>query len=104
MIKSERENWRQEMSTLIRKWKKNGSNAREFCEQHDLSIHAFYYWLRKFKREESSGSGFVPVEIRGSGSNPAEKGEIRIEYPNGVLLTVDSSVKISRIKALINAV
>ena len=103
MTKEERVNWRQEMFSLIRKWKSNGSNAQEFCDQHDLSIHTFYYWLRKFKREESARSGFIPVEIQESGGHPMRKGEIRIEYPNGVLLTVDSSVKISRIKALINA-
>jgi hypothetical protein len=104
MTKEERANWRQEMFTLIRKWKSNGSNAQEFCDQHDISIHTLYYWLRKFKREESSSSVFIPVEIQGSGNNPMGKGEIRIEYPNGVLITVGGSVKISRIKALINAV
>jgi len=104
MAKVERENWQQEMYTLIRKWKRNGSCAQEFCDQHDLSIHTFYYWLSKFKREESSKSGFIPVKIQGSLTGPEEKCEIRIEYPNGVLVLVDGSVKISRIKALITAV
>jgi transposase-like protein len=104
MTKVERENWQQEMFSLIKKWKKSGIQQQEFCEQHDLSIHTFYYWLRKYKRAESSGSGFIPVEIQGVKPRPEEREEIRIEYPNGVLVRINESVKISRIKALINAV
>lgn len=104
MTKIERENWQQEMFTLIRKWKLSGIKQQEFCDRHDISIYMFYYWLRKYKQVESPNSGFIPVEIQGSNNREREKGEIRIEYPNGVLLTVNDSVKISRIKALINAI
>jgi hypothetical protein len=104
MTKVERENWQQEMFSLIKKWKISGINQQEFCDQHDLSIHTFYYWLRKFRQSESVRSGFVPVEISGINNKVQGNGEIRIEYPNGVLLTVNESVKISRIKALIKAI
>ena len=100
----ERENWQQEMFTLIKKWKQSGIKQQEFRDRDDISIHMIYYWLRKYKQAESYNSGFIPVEIQGSKEKEQGKGEITIDHPNDVLLTVNDSVKISRIKALINAV
>ncbi len=100
MKKDERENWKLEMFSLIKKWKKSGINQRDFCDQHDLSIPTFHYWLRKYKHiHTSSENGFVPVEI--SPATDIIKGEIQIHYPNGVLLTLSEEASISRIKALI---
>jgi len=103
MKKSERENWQREMFSLIRKWKESGTNQQEFCRQHDLSMHAFYYWLRKYKQVNTfSENHFLPVEIRPPVNGT--KGEIQIYYPNGVMIALDKAVSISRIKALINAI
>lgn len=103
MKKSERENWRQEMFFLIKQWQTSGINQRDFCKQHDLSIHAFHYWLRKYKQSNTtSKDGFLPVEIGPPVNDP--RGDIQIHYPNGVLITLDKAVSISRIKALIKAV
>jgi transposase-like protein len=54
MKKLERENWQKEMLSLIREWKESGINQKDFCRQHDLTIHAFYYWLRKYKQINTS--------------------------------------------------
>jgi len=107
MEKSERENWQQEMFSLIKKWQESGISQRDFCSQHDLSMHAFYYWLRKYKQaNQSSENRFLPVEINSPVFTPGNdiSGNIQIRYPNGVLITLDKSVSISRIKALIKAI
>jgi transposase-like protein len=104
MTKTERENWKQEMFSLIKKWQKSGITQKDFCDRHDITLHAFYYWLRKYKQVyKSSENGFVPVEI-GPMENNFKREEIQIHYPNGVLITVDKAVSISRIKALIKAI
>lgn len=103
MKKQEHENWRREMFSLIKKWQESGISQKEFCIRHDLSEHAFYYWLRKYKlAHHTSNNGFLPVEI----SSPVNdtRVDIQIYYPNGVLVTLDKSVSISRIKALIKAI
>jgi len=103
MKKSERENWQREMYSIIKKWQGSGTNQKDFCKQHDLSIYTFHYWLRKYKQEYSSSSkGFIPVEI--SPVETISQEDIRIEYPNGVQLTLGNSVSISRIKALIKMI
>ena len=104
MKKSERENWKREMFSLIRKWQNSGMNQKDFCIQHELTLHAFYYWLRKYKNlHQTSENGFVPVEIEPLGNN-SKREEIQIHYPNGVLITLDKAVSFSRIKALIKAI
>lgn len=103
MKKDERENWKQEMFSLIKKWKASGITQRDFCNRHDLSIPTFHYWLRKYKQiYHSSENGFVPVEI--SPATGIIKREIQIHYPNGVLLTLSDEASISRIKALIKVI
>lgn len=103
MKKQERENWKQEMFSLIKKWKGSGINQADFCDQHDISLHTFYYWLRKYKQtNKSSENGFIPVEIGSPGNDTRE--EIQIHYPNGVMVTLDRAVSISRIRALIKAI
>jgi transposase-like protein len=103
MTKEERKNWQEEMFTLIKKWKKSGTNQEEFCQQHDISIHAFHYWQRKMRQSHSSPvPGFIPVET----VPPTNvcNGEIQIQYPNGVLVILDKAVSISRLRALITAI
>ena len=105
MTKQERENWQKEMFTLIEQWEKSGTSQKEFCTQHDLRSHVFYYWLSKYKRTRStSRSGFVPVEISQGEGKSKEQGEIHIQYPNGVMIILSESVNISRLRALIKAI
>lgn len=105
MTKQERENWQMEMFTLIENWQKSDTSQKEFCTQHDLRSHVFYYWLNKYKRTRSAtGRGFVPVEISTGEAQPKDQGEIQIQYPNGVMVILRESVNISRLRALIKAI
>jgi len=91
MNKSERENLQREMFSLIKKWQRSGISQKNFCSQHDLSIHAF--WLRKYKQvNPSSENGFLPVEI--GPSDNGSKGKIQIHYSNGVLITLSEAVSL----------
>lgn len=38
-------------SRLIAEQKNSGLTIRDFCRQHDLSWHAYYYWLRKIREQ-----------------------------------------------------
>ncbi|MBW1612694.1 MAG: hypothetical protein JRJ57_01695 [Deltaproteobacteria bacterium] len=103
MIKGERENWKQEMFSLIEKWNNSGIKQKDFCDRHDLSLPTFLYWLRKYRQAQSSAPGsFIQVDVDTPGNTSGE--DIQIHYPNGVTVSLDKRVSISRIKALIKAV
>jgi hypothetical protein len=82
-------------------------SARDFYRQHNLPEHIFYYWLKKYK--EGHGpveNGFLPVEVSSpvlSAGNESREG-VHIHYPNGVSVTLDKSVSISRLRALITVI
>ena len=87
------------MFPLIEKWQASGINLKKFCNKHDLSVHIFYYWLRKYKQlETSSRTGFIPVDV--NHIEESSKIEVQILYPNGVQITLSDEVSIPRIKAL----
>ena len=107
MDQAAKEEHRRDMFSLIMKYEKSNMSARAFYRQHNLPEHIFYYWRRKYKAaHDSSEKGFLPVEI-GPPVLPSAhdtRGDIQIHYPNGVQITLDKSVSISRIKALIKAI
>jgi len=107
MDQSGKEEHRRDMFLLIMKYEKSNMSARAFYHQHNLPEHIFYYWRRKYKAAHDSGEkGFLPVEIGPPVLPPSNdtRGDIQIHYPNGVQITLDQSVSISRIKALIKAI
>ncbi len=102
-----KEEHRRDMFSLIRKYEESNMSARAFYRQHSLPEHIFYYWRRKYKEVHSpTEQGFLPVEIGPPVLSPLNelRGSVQIQYPNGVQVTLDKSVSISRIKALIKAI
>ncbi len=105
MTKLERSTSQSEMFSLISSWQASGLSQIDFCAQHDLVPHRFYYWLKKYKQSgdtTSIRSSFLQVEVETQESDTSDG--IRIEYPNGVIVTVGETVHISRLRALIRAV
>ncbi|MBE9522877.1 MAG: hypothetical protein IME95_06775 [Proteobacteria bacterium] len=107
MNKTEQEERLREMFSLIRKYEESNISARAFYRQHNLPEHIFYYWRRKYREAHGPAEkGFLPIEIGLPVLPPANehRGSVQIQYPNGVQITLDKSVSISRIRALITAI
>ncbi len=107
MTKEERDDRRRSMFSLIRKFEVSQMSARAFYHQHQLAEHIFYYWLKKYKEDHSPvENGFLPVEVGSPVLSPANESNdgVHILYPNGVSVTLDKSVSISRLKALITVI
>ncbi len=107
MTQSEKEERQRDMFSLIRNYEESNISAREFYRQRNVPEHIFYYWRRKYIEVHSPvEKGFLPVEVSPPVLPPVNElhGRVRIQYPNGVQVTLDKSVSISRIKALIKAI
>jgi len=48
----------------IRAFSRSGLSRREYCRQHNLSYHAFYYWKKKLFSRAGSGPDLVAVSLR----------------------------------------
>ena len=108
MNKAEKSEHRRKMFSLIKRYLESDMSGRDFYRQHNLSEHLFYYWRRQYldSQPSSANNKFVAVEVK-SPEQPSVndiKGVIQIQYPNGVQVTVEESVSISRLRALIKAI
>jgi transposase-like protein len=51
-IQEERKVWKQRVSDF----KTTGGSVSEFAKKHGISVHQFYYWRKKFFKEERLSS------------------------------------------------
>ncbi|MDZ7693881.1 MAG: hypothetical protein U5K69_22630 [Balneolaceae bacterium] len=73
------------MFGLVEEWKSSGQTQKVFCQQHDLKLSTFGYWIAKNKRSEQPSGGFMPIEVD---NKPGQ--QVEITYPNGVRISVGS--------------
>lgn len=53
----------QQMSQHVQSWKQQKLSRKLYCQQNDLSLHKFHYWVLKLFKEEKSSS--VPKKTKG---------------------------------------
>lgn len=60
-----------EWAAIIKDCKSSGLKVDEYCQQHDISRDAYYYWLRKVKTAALQQAGFVELPVPEVKSVPA---------------------------------
>lgn len=61
----------QEWAQIIKDRCVSGLKVDEYCELHQLSRHAYYYWLRKVKEAALTEAGFVELKAPSAESLPS---------------------------------
>jgi hypothetical protein len=61
--KESRERIAREMGDVITRWKASGQSGREFASEAKISVAKLWYWSRRSRAKELSGSGFVPLRV-----------------------------------------
>ena len=58
----------------IQNWKDSGLSKAEYCQQNQLTKHAFHYWCKKLERipEQEQANSIVPLDlqVQSSRQNP----------------------------------
>lgn len=74
------------MSQHVQSWKQQKLSRKLYCQQNDLSIHKFNYWVLRLIKEEqvsavSMTKGFtkIPQPVTVSSADPF----FQVELPNG---------------------
>ena len=60
-----------EWAAIIKDCKSSGLKVDEYCQQHDISRDAYYYWLRKVKTAALQQADFVELPVPEVKSVPA---------------------------------
>lgn len=102
---------KEEMYLAIEMWHESKLSQREFCQEENLSVKTFAYWLKKYKSEKgvlkeelnAEDTTFIPVEV--TKEQPAlipEPSCIEILYPNGVKMKCPLAMNVALLKTLIS--
>jgi len=59
--------------------------AEAICQQHDLKLSTFGYWIALKKRTQEPSGGFLSVDVNGRDGQ-----QLQIIYPNRVRISVDT--------------
>ena len=92
------------MLALVESWRESGKTQLEFAHENGLTVSKFRYWVHKSRNLSDSNlpsSGFIRVS---ENSLPLDEtgDEIRLRYPNGVLLSLPAGTPLSVLKNLID--
>ena len=60
---------RNAMFSLIENWQQSGLSQKNFCEQHQIAAHQFYYWYKCYRIKNDvpviqASKGFIELHWR----------------------------------------
>ena len=94
---------RESMLSLIEQWQQSGISQKDFYKRHNIPAHVFYYWLKRYKEQQSgldqsfTSSGFIQLQP----SAVAFAGNIELQLTNGNRIIFHQPVSVDYLKALI---
>jgi len=75
------------MFALVDAWRQSSKKRKEFCDEHQIKVSTFSYWITRKNKAERSGKGFLPIDVSGSGHRATN---VDIYYPNGIRLSLSA--------------
>jgi hypothetical protein len=99
--RQKREYWKRHIDS----WQTSGLSQSEYCRQHDLKDHLFFYWKRRIVKPETTAK-FVSLNL----GSISEKGvpqpacPLRLVVSNGLKVEVDAGFDPQLLRQLIIAV
>ena len=79
-----------QMYALIEKSQNSPLSQKAFCQQEDLALSTFTYWLKKFRGfKQSTGAleDFIPMKINEK-STQKQSEWCEIEFPGGIMIRI----------------
>jgi len=67
------------MYRLIDQQQAGGQTVKAFCEQEQIKLHTFHYWLRK--KRQATSSAFIPIDTT---ADVSHEHQLELIYPNQI--------------------
>lgn len=101
---SQLQNW----AIVIKECKESGLKVADFCSQHGISKHAYYYWFKKVRTELfSSQNSFVEIsdkkETKSSDRSSISTNENIVVHVNGISISIPMSVTKEKLEMILGA-
>ena len=75
-----------QMYALIEKSQNSPLSQKAFCQQEDLALSTFAYWLKKYRRSQQTAD-FIPMKIN-ERSSQKQSEWCEIEFPGGIVIRI----------------
>lgn len=91
------------MLSLIEQWQQSGLSQKAFYKQHNIPTHVFYYWLKRYRKQQAgldqsvTPNSFVQLQP----SPEPFAGNIELQLTNGNRIIFHQLVGVDYLKALI---
>lgn len=69
---------RKEWELRIAEFRASGLTQTKWCEENDLKIHQFHYWLRKIEKPPDSSPKWIPITMDEQVDDSKDSIQIRI--------------------------
>ncbi len=69
---------RKEWELRIAEYRASGLTQTKWCEENDLKIHQFHYWLRKIEKPQVSSPKWIPITMDEHVDDSKDSIQIRI--------------------------
>lgn len=92
---------RQQKLAMIEDWQQSGLSQKQYCLQHNIAYHVFYYWYKRSKMQ-SAGKGNEPGGfVKLQAASPASGTHAELLMPDGRRLIFHQPVSVDFLKALV---
>ena len=48
----------------VHNWRESRLTKIDYCRNNGLSRHAFYYWIKKFQKQDQPDNKIVPIDLK----------------------------------------
>jgi len=89
-----------QMYPLVESWLSSGQSKQQFCTEHQINLHTFTYWVQKYREDKPGGNQPAFIQIVPPATSAAVS-LYTLQYPNGVVLHVNSPVSAETLHQLL---
>jgi len=89
----------EDMLKLVEECLASGKSKKTFCREKNIPQWRYFYWQKKYYQQQSIS--FQEEFVLLNPSENSKHQEVKIAYPNGVVVIVPSSISLLEMKKLI---
>lgn len=84
---------------MVERWQLSQQTKTEFCKSEGIAFHMFYYWHKKYQKQNTVASKFIKIAIQAIPRESIHYGELY--FTNGMRLVFNEAPDASFIKQLL---
>ena len=90
---------RQHWADIISQHANSGISVADFCQQHQIAEHTFYYWRKKFS--DKPATTLHPILLQET--TPNQTASVNVHFPNGLRIELPAALPLGQLQTWLKA-